>query len=463
MKQLYLFSLLTLMILLTACNKSIDTLHPQDEIVVGELLVKFKPNVSETAKLSLLNSIQGQVTDEITGFDEPIYVIAVKPGNERSIINQLTKSTIISYAEPNYIINLPVDNQDHNYYLFDGTRLTTSVTNDPLVGSQWYVYGPDNYTSPETFSEQQYGSNAAAAWAAGYTESSQVNVAIIDGGIDVNHEDLAANVWVNPGEIVGDGIDNDGNGYRDDIHGWDFVNNDNSVNDQGGFIDYGRPTAFAGIIGAVKNNNIGISGISSNVKILSAKFITGISGDEKTFLKGMSYLLKLHNRTVNPVKITAINMWWGVSRSSRAFEDAFIAANNAGILIVCTNSYAQDIDASKTKFFPLCYTYNNIIGVTGISKTGALTGRYGVKSVDLGAPADPGISTLPGNQYGNVSGYSVTAQVTGACALYASIHPNATASQIKSAILNSVISTPSLAGKCVTGGRLNVYGSLQIQ
>ena len=143
-------------------------------------------------------------------------------------------------------------------------------SNDPDVtsGALWGMEG--DASSPAN----PNGAGAAEAWTAGYTGSSNVVVGVIDEGIQITHPDLAANIWVNPGEIAGNGVDDDGNGYVDDVNGWDFYNNDNSVFDgaTNASID-AHGTHVSGTIGGVGGNGVGVAGVNWNVKIVSAKFL----------------------------------------------------------------------------------------------------------------------------------------------------------------------------------------------
>lgn len=273
------------------------------------------------------------------------------------------------------------------------------------------------------------------------------------------HEDLAANAGNSIREIA-DGIDNDGNGYVDDVYGWDFDGNNNTVFDGTGD-DHG--THVAGTIGAVGGNGKGVAGMCWSVKILNAKFLGRNGGTTANAIKAVDYFTDLkNNRGIN---IVATNNSWGGGGFSQGLYDAIERANAAGILFVAAagNSTSNnDVTAS----YPGSYTNSNIIAVASITSTGGLSSfsNFGGTTVDLGAPGSGIYSSVPLSSKGKiVSGYAsyngtsmATPHVTGACALYAATHSSATASEIKSAILSSAVATPSLSGKCMTGGRLNV-------
>lgn len=308
----------------------------------------------------------------------------------------------------------------------------------------------------------QFGSQAGEAWAAAKTGSSTVYVGVIDEGVQWSHEDLAPNIWVNPYDPV-NGIDDDGNGYVDDIRGWDFDGNNNTTYD-GTKDDHG--THVAGTIGAVGGNGKGVAGVVWNVKIITAKFLGRRGGTTANAIKAVDYITDLKTR--HGLNIVATNNSWGGGGFSQALQDAIERANQAGILFIAAagNGGADGVGDNNdtTPSYPASYPNDNIIAVAAITSTGAKASysNYGATSVDLGAPGSGIYSTLPNktnNGYGSYSGTSMaTPHVTGAAALYAATNPGASAATIKAAILNSAVPTPSLAGKCVTGGRLNVSG-----
>ncbi|MFV7235874.1 S8 family peptidase [Flavobacterium sp. ZB4R12] len=308
-----------------------------------------------------------------------------------------------------------------------------------------------------TTPSNQYGSQAGEAWKKGNTGSNTVYIGIIDEGYMYTHEDLAANAGTNPGEVAGNGEDDDRNGYVDDVYGWDFAGNNNSVFDG---VDDDHGTHVAGTIGAVGGNGKGVAGVCWSVKILNAKFLGTSGGTTANAIKAVDYFTSLKNKGIN---IVATNNSWGGGGFSEGLYEAIGRANDAGILfIAAAGNSSKNID--KRKSYPASYDNANIIAVASITSTGAKSSwsNYGATTVDIGAPGSAIYSTLPnstGNGYGSYSGTSMaTPHVTGACALYASTHSTAKAIEIKAAILGNAIYTSSLDGKCVTNGRLNVSG-----
>jgi subtilisin family serine protease len=317
-----------------------------------------------------------------------------------------------------------------------------SFPSDPLYtrGYQWDMNGG-------------YGSNASAAWNAGYTglDRPAVYVGVVDEGIQYNHPDLAGHVG-NPAGTSGD------------TYGWDFYYNDNNIyhgGKRGTQDDHG--THVAGTIGAVGNNGKGIAGIDWNTQIIDSQFLgPNGTGTDDNAVKAINYLVNLKvNQGVN---IVAINASWGGTTDYQPLHDAIAAAGQANILVVAAagNSGANNDTSS---FYPTNYATSlpNVISVAALDQNGNLPSwsNYGAQSVDLAAPGVNIVSTVPYNGYAAYSGTSMAApHVTGAIALYAAYHPEATAAQIKEALLSSTDPTASLAGKTVTGGRLDVANFL---
>jgi subtilisin family serine protease len=462
MKTTYLFTGIFFLALLSSCKKDINRL-PADQnqsaalqnniqnakqlnYVPNEILVKFKRGVETTSRTNILGMIAGKVSENVLtrtmehyGDHEGFLVVHTSLA-ALDAIGRLKTRPEIQYAEPNYIYQHDV------------------VPNDPFYtnGSLWGMYG--NASNPAN----QYGSQAAEAWAAGHTGSANVYVGVVDEGAMFNHADLKGNIK-NPVEANGlPGVDDDGNGFVDDIHGWDFVSNNNSTYD-GTQDDHG--THVSGTIGAKGDNGIGVAGVCWKIKIINAKFLGTNGGTTANAVKAIDYITNL--KIIDHYKIVATNNSWGGGGYSQALYDAISRANDQNILFVAAagNGGADEIGDNNdvTPNYPSNYDLPNVIAVAAITSTGGLASfsNYGATTVDLGAPGVGIYSTLPGSggvsTYGSYSGTSMaTPHVTGAAALYASRHPSATAAQIKAAILNSTISTPSLTGKTVTGGRLNL-------
>jgi len=421
------------------------SMQAEYDMVPNEILVKFKEGVDAGKKDEILAKFGGKLKEKILtkmmekqGDKEGIQLISFS-GSIPDALANVKGLAEVEYAEPNFI------------YTHTATSNDTYFTN----GSLWGMYG--SATTPAN----QYGSQAGAAWAAGNTGSASVYVGIIDEGYMYNHEDLAANAGTNPYETAGDGIDNDGNGLVDDVYGWDFAGNDNTVFDGTGD-DHG--THVAGTIGGVGGNGKGVAGVCWNVKLLSAKFLGNRGGTTANAIKAVDYFTGLKTKGLN---IVATNNSWGGGGFSQGLQDAIERANAAGILFIAAAGN-DGLNTETSTSYPSGYPNANIIAVASITNTGAISSfsNYAATKVDLGAPGSGIWSSVPKSSKGKViSGYAsyngtsmATPHVTGACALYASSHAGASAAQIKAAILGSVTPTASLNGKCATGGRLNVSG-----
>jgi len=415
------------------------------DMVPNEMLVKFKKGSSSAVRGNALNSISAAAIEHIhtnamkdRGDMEGIYLIHTNL-NAFEAIGKLKANPNIEYAEPNYIYQ-------HN-----------AVSNDPyfLNNSLWGMNGP-------------YGSNASLAWANNQIGSNAVYVGVIDEGAMYSHEDLVGNFWTNPYDPV-DGVDNDANGYIDDVRGWDFNSKDNTTYD-GAADDHG--THVSGTIGAKGGNGKGVAGVNWMVTLISAKFLGARGGTTANAIKAVDYFTNLKTR--HGLNIVATNNSWGGGGYSQGLYDAIERANIANILFVAAagNGGSDGVGDNNdvTPNYPSNYTNSNIIAVAALSSSGALASysNYGATTVDIGAPGSGIWSTLPGKgktpyAYGSYSGTSMaTPHVTGACALYASTHPGATAADIKAAIVNNATSTASLNGKTVSGSRVNVLFEIPI-
>ena len=355
-------------------------------------------------------------------------------GADRSeAMRRFTSNPNVRFAEPNWVYTHDATSTDP--YFIDGRLWGMSTANE-------------------------FGSQAAAAWAAGNTGdgtgADAVWVGIIDEGYQYTHPDLDNNAGKNPGETAGNSIDDDGNGYVDDVYGWDFDGNNNSVYD-GTRDDHG--THVAGTIGAEGSqvaDPVGVAGVVWDVKLLSAKFLGRRGGTTANAVKAVDYFTDLKTR--HGINLVATNNSWGGGGFSQALSDAIGRADAANILFVAAAGN-DGRDNDTTASYPSGYTLPNVISVATIDKNGAKASwsNYGATSVDLGAPGVDIWSTLPGGTYGSYNGTSMaTPHVTGAAALYASVNPLATAATIKNAILGKVAPTAALSTTTLTGGRLDV-------
>jgi len=292
------------------------------------------------------------------------------------------------------------------------------------------------------------------------TGSLDVLVGVIDTGIDYEHEDLAANMWNNPGEMGIDGlaqnkqvngVDDDGNGYIDDWKGWDFQNNDNDPMD-----DHFHGTHCAGTIGAIGDNGIDVVGVNWQVSLVGLKFLSAGGGSSSDAIEAIYYATGLG------LDLTS-NSWGGGGKSELMF-DAIADAGANDILFVAASGNSN-ADTDDIPHYPSSYTNDNLISVlaTGRNDRKADFSNSGADSVDLGAPGVGITSTFPNNSQGTISGTSMaTPHVAGACALLKAYVPLMTADEIKQSILETADPLSLLTTNlCVTGGRLNIQTMLE--
>lgn len=303
---------------------------------------------------------------------------------------------------------------------------------DPLLSNQW-------------------GLSAIGANDINITSSSSVVVAVVDSGMDLNHEDLKNNLWINPLEKV-DGIDNDLNGYIDDINGWDFVNNDNVPQD-----DFYHGTHVAGII-AAESNSAGVRGVDPFAKIMPLKFQNSSGmGYTGAAVSAINYAIRMKTKGID---VAAINLSWGGGTSvNLSLQNAIKSASDNGIIVVIAAGNNGDNNDVAPRY-PSSYRFANTISVAAIDQSFnvASYSNYGKNSVDVASPGSNILSTLPNNNYGVVSGSSMSAPfVSGMIAFLRGL--GYSSSVIKNAIINSASFVGNLAEK-VSYGLVNLKGSL---
>lgn len=343
---------------------------------------------------------------------------------------ELMKAQIVKFCEPDYIVQASV------------------TSNDPQYSQQW---GLNQSTDVDI--------DAPQAWEITHgTSSSDVVVAVIDTGIAYNHPDLAANIWNNPNEIPNNGIDDDGNGYIDDIHGVNTISGFGNPLD-----DNGHGTHVSGIIGAVGNNSLGVVGVNWNVKILGAKFLDSDgSGSLSDGIEAIDYIIDLKNTGVN---VRVINASWGSGANSQNLRAAIARARDAGILFVA----AAGNDGENTDTYPNYpsgFDLANVVSVAAVDAFGSLAyfSNFGFNSVDIAAPGDGILSTYLGNSYATLSGTSMaTPYVAGAVALLLQNEPGLSYQDLKSRLILSGRDLPGLDGLVASGRMLNLDRLLRNQ
>jgi subtilisin family serine protease len=320
------------------------------------------------------------------------------------------------------------------------TQAATS-SNDPLAGNLWGMRKID----------------AQEAWSIS-TGSNNVVVAVIDTGVDYTHSDLAANVWTNTREIAGNGIDDDSDGFVDDVHGYNFINNTGDPMD-----DNGHGTHVSGTIAAVGDNGLGVAGLNWSTSIMGLKFLNNNGeGYLSDAIRAINYATM--ERTVYGVNVRVMNNSWGGGSFSSAMQNAIQAAGDAGIMFVAAAGNSGTNNDTSPQY-PANYAPANVVSVAASTQSDQLAyfSCYGATTVDVAAPGVSIYSTLPGNRYGSYSGTSMaTPHVAALAALAWAVDPTASVAEIRSAILDGADHVAALNGLVATGGRLNAYNTLTL-
>ncbi len=409
------------------------------EAIADEWIIHYnEKKLSEAKLLKKLRRFGGLKQVTLTMTATPGVALLEAPMSKRARLLQFArKHAAVKVVEPNALLTLHVTPSDDRF------------------GSLW---GLNN--TGQSGGTPDADIDAPEAWNI-TTGSRDVVIAVIDTGVDWTHPDLVANLWWNDREIPGNGIDDDGNGFVDDVRGWDFVDNDADPMDING-----HGTHVAGTIGAVGNNGFGVVGVSWNVTIMPLRFIgSNGRGSTSDAIQAVNYATMM--KRDYGVNVVATNNSWGGGGYSTALRNAINAAAAQDILFIAAAGNGDDdgrpINNDTTPHYPASYSASNIISVAATDRRDQLASwsNYGATTVHLAAPGVSILSTTPGNRYSTYNGTSMAApHVSGVVALLAAANPNASAAEIKAAILNSVDPLPSLAGKTVTGGRLNAYEAL---
>lgn len=333
----------------------------------------------------------------------------------------------VEYVEPDYVVN-------------------ALVPNDPRFSELWALEN-----TGQTGGALDADINANTMW---QLENGNPNVvvAVIDSGIEPTHPDLAANMWRNTLEIAGNNIDDDNNGYVDDIYGINAITNDGNPRD-----DHAHGTHCAGTIGADGNNNRGVVGVAQDVKIIACKFLNAKgSGSISDAIQCLQYLAALKTRAVSPVNLVATNNSWGGGGFSNALRDAIRAHQTIDVLFVAAaGNESQNNDTTAS--YPANYNIANVISVAATDNTDKLASfsNYGVRSVHVAAPGVKILSTVLNGGYSFFSGTSMaTPHVTGLIAIIKSRYPSYDYKKIKNLVISSGTPIASLKNKTISSRRI---------
>ncbi len=401
-----------------------------DPFVEGEVIVTFKPQLAVARQDEALGRHRLRMIHRFRnltgGSGRSIGLLRAPSRTTAELIAELKADPDIAIAEPNYL-----------------RKLGASIKpDDPEFPKLWGLKN-NGQTLNFTAGTPAVDIRFTEAWRLARPDAAEVIIGILDSGVDISHPDLAANIWTHPGEIPADGIDNDGNGRIDDIHGFDFASNTGRISDSGN-----HGTHVAGIAAAVGRNAIGVIGVAFEAKILPLK----ASNDGETILTSATlaaydYAISLKQSGVN---IVVINASFGGNSFNFAEQSAIAALRDAGI-VLCAAAGNEATDNDVTPSYPANYNVSNIIAVASLTQNNQLAGtsNFGAASVDLAAPGTTIQSTRP------LSDSTYSTSVTVGAATYAAQNlrfagtvpaPGITGSVVASGIGNPGDFPPAVSG-----------------
>ena len=396
---------------------------PAPAYVPGEILIKLRSDVDAKNVTTVFTANGLQSVEHFASLG--VHRCRIAPGTDvAAAVSACRTDPSIAYAEPNYIYT------------------ASRVPSDPRFAELWGMQsgGDADLDAPEAWDTQ--------------TGSATVLVAVIDTGVDYTHEDLSANIWRNPGESGGgretNRRDDDGNGFVDDVHGWDFAGNDNDPMD-----DNGHGSHVSGTIAAAGDNGIGVTGVSWQASIMALKFLSSSgSGSAADAIAAIAYASKQGARVLNNS--------WGGGGFSQALRDAIEQSRQANaVFVAAAGNEGRDNDGIPS--YPASYDVANVLSVAAHDRLDVLASfsNFGKTSVDLAAPGAEILSTTPGNTYRVFSGTSMaTPHTSGVAALVFAQYPQATYRQVLIRIAGSVEPVDAYANSTWSGGRLNAAAAI---
>lgn len=403
-----------------------------------EILVKFKPGVSQEAIDELTARFNDRVEDRIENDPGLESIDDLDDVNPQLTVAQYLAQPEVEYAEPNMEIELDAATET--------APLPPIHPSDPRFEDQWALAN-----SGQRGGKQGADISAMHAWLT-TTGSDKVVVAVLDSGVDYTHEDLAPNMWKRPANI--DAYQDDQLGTIDDEDGFNAIDNSSDPMDENG-----HGTHCAGIIGAEGGNNIGITGVNWKVRIMPLKFMNaGGVGTTKDAIEAINYVIDRKKAGVN---VRIISASWGSTQRSRALGEVIQKAIDNDILFVAAAGNSS-VNNDRSPHFPS--SYPNVLAVAALDRHDQLArfSNYGLKSVAIAAPGVDILSTWLGNAYEEKSGTSMaTPVVSGVAALIVAENPRITVDQLKKRVLASADPIVALKGKVATGGRVNAAKALQ--
>ena len=417
----------------------------------GELLVKFRSGVDASSAQRTNSAVGARKMRRLSSLD--IEQVKLPAGlSVQAAITQYMQDPNVEYAEPNYL------------RFVESYETDPFFPDDPYFVQEWGMWNTGIYAGGVSGADVK----APLAWTIA-RGTRDVVIAVLDSGIDYNHPDLRGNIWLNPGEVCPDGIDNDSNGFVDDCQGWNFVSDTNDPLD-----DIGHGTIVAGIIGAVGNDHSGVTGMMWRVQLMPLKTLDSSgAGTVAEEVAAIDYVMLMKSMGTN---VRLMNASFGSATFSNAEYTAIRDAGEAGILLIASagngNSEGVGINDDHTPHYPSSFGLDNIISVAATDQRDNLASfsNFGLSSVDVGAPGVYILSTVPigldyalctaaatpGYNFCNGTSFSAPF-VTGLAGLLDTAYPNFSSGQIRSTILRYVDVVPSLENRVFTSGRINAF------
>ena len=430
-------------LLILACTQTWAQVTPLANENPNEIIVKWKSShgLAHLKEIGLLQNVQE--SDLAKELNITLLQFSDREATSQEMLEKLRAQQDVQWAQLNHQLS------------------ERMAPNDPNYDDQWSLTSKphDHLGAESAWDQSQLGSTR------------DVTLAIVDGGMDTTHPDLVENLWTNPGEIPNNQIDDDKNGYVDDIHGWDIYDNVGTIP------PHKHGTHVSGIMGARGDNQLGITGVNWDIHLMA---LAGSSTSTAVVIKAYNYILtekKLYISSQGQLgaNVVAVNSSFGVdfancqSKDYPAWNDLFNELGKVGVLSVAATAN-RNVNVDEVGDVPTGCDSPYVIAVTNTTSSSIkyVEAGFGVKNIDLGAPGTDILSTLPDGAYGLMTGTSMaTPHVTGAIGLmmksastefwnFYATSPAQAALELKRVLLNSVKPNDSLAGKTVTGGILHL-------
>jgi|GEM_PF-757500 len=414
------------LLLLPGCylQEDIDLIEFQSEgEVAGEYVVGIADEASQ-ADLEALAEREGLELAEVRNGDRLAIFVDPSARERDALLDTLTSDVSTEWAEPQFVYRPSSVPNDYGEYMWG---LSNTGVNGGVAGADIDAFG---------------------AW--DITRGAGIVVAVIDTGVDVTHPDLVPNLWINDGEIAGNGVDDDGNGYVDDVNGYDFVNRDPDPNDRDA-----HGTHVAGSVAAAGDDGYGVPGVAYESKIMALKFLDGWNGGlSSQAAEAITYAVN------NGADV--INASWGGPGQSSAIRNAIAYARSRGVVFVAAAGN-EGRNNDQYASYPANYPLDNIISVAATDRRDRLANfsNYGAGRVHVAAPGVDIVSTVPGANWDYMDGTSMASPyVAGAAALIRSVAPTMSPRDIRGLLMNSSTEVENLSGLVASGGRIDAFAAL---